>query len=284
MIATGSTSTVLANSAAAISGRLSMPTPLSTRRGGWSCGRAALSRSIRFLALRRLARSGAATTITSSAAISVRRDPAAPAGAAGRATIQGVEARIASISVSNDVSGKSSTRSSVAGAASRLRWSPHLDEQPIDQHSVDALGGEHRVRHALGGILVVVEPGRAEGEVEIGDDRRHCPSTDGERPCEIVRDRSKRRRRPWRPITPISPAERLGAGRAEELRDRAHEIDDVERRHEIFADAARHQLAIKQDVVGAPEHDDLGPGVATVSAARRAARSAPPGRRAPPAR
>src|SRR5208337_1870396 len=39
MTAIGAISTVLANSAVAISGRFIMPTAFRTSRGGWSCGR-----------------------------------------------------------------------------------------------------------------------------------------------------------------------------------------------------------------------------------------------------
>ncbi len=52
MIAVVSVSTALANSAAAISGRLSMPTPFRTRREGASLMRAPFTLSIRFLVLR----------------------------------------------------------------------------------------------------------------------------------------------------------------------------------------------------------------------------------------
>ena len=71
--AIGSNSSALAKSAVLISGRFGTPTMLRQYCGRLSFGRAARSRSIRFLVLRRLARSGAATMRMSSAAISVRR-------------------------------------------------------------------------------------------------------------------------------------------------------------------------------------------------------------------
>ena len=58
------------------------------------------------------------------------------------------------------------------------------------------------------------------------------------------------------------PPERLGAGHAEQLGYRLDEVDDAERRHQIFADSARHQLPVENDVVELAENDDLGAGVA----------------------
>src|SRR5450432_1290312 len=59
--AIGSNSSALAKSADLISGRLGTPTMLRQYCGRESFGRAAFKRSIRFLVLRRFARSGAAT-------------------------------------------------------------------------------------------------------------------------------------------------------------------------------------------------------------------------------
>ena len=61
-----------------ISGRPGTPTWLSTSRGGASLGRPERIRSIMFLALRSEARSGVATTTTSSAEIRVLAHPAGP--------------------------------------------------------------------------------------------------------------------------------------------------------------------------------------------------------------
>ena len=60
-------------------------------------------------------------------------------------------------------------------------------QQTVDEGGVDAIGRKHRVRNALRRILVVVETGGAESEIEIGHDRiereiaRH-------RPGDVVRD------------------------------------------------------------------------------------------------
>ena len=62
-----------------------------------------------------------------------------------------------------------------------------LRKQPVEIDLVDALGREHRLGDALRRILVEIDVGRAERQVEIGDDdfgleqRRH-------RPGDVVRD------------------------------------------------------------------------------------------------
>ena len=59
--------------------------------------------------------------------------------------------------------------------------------------------------------------------------------------------------------------EGLGAGHGEQLGNRLDEVDDAERRHQIFADPTRHQLPIENDVVEFPKDDDLGPRVTIFS-------------------
>ena len=60
-------------------------------------------------------------------------------------------------------------------------------QQAVDEGGIDAIGREHRVRDALRRILVVVEAGGAEGEVEIGDDGIHRQIA-GDRPGDVVGD------------------------------------------------------------------------------------------------
>ena len=76
--ATSSMPSALAKSAAEISGRFGTPTWLSTSLGGGRSAAPGAAASKRFLALRRLARSGAATMTISSAPISVRLRPRRP--------------------------------------------------------------------------------------------------------------------------------------------------------------------------------------------------------------
>ena len=47
----------------------------------------------------------------------------------------------------------------------------HLDKQPVDKGVIDAVGREHRFGNALRRVLVEIEAGGAEREIEIGHDR-----------------------------------------------------------------------------------------------------------------
>ena len=101
------------------------PAPSSTRRGG-SSGRAALKVSHQiFFVLRRLARSGFSRPRPGRPRRSACGAPTLSrrAGCRARSTGSSCAAR----SASSDVSEKSRVRSRVAGAASRLRLSPHFD-------------------------------------------------------------------------------------------------------------------------------------------------------------
>ena len=62
-----------------------------------------------------------------------------------------------------------------------------LGEQTLDQHGVDAIRGEHRLRNALRRILIVVESRCSERKIEIGDDRRHFRNR-RQAPRQIVGD------------------------------------------------------------------------------------------------
>src|SRR5438477_445138 len=93
-----------------------------------SFGRDAFNKSKIFLVLRKLARSGAATIRMSSALIKARLVQPAHWWGTSR-TMQGIVVRSVSKIESKASAPKSYTRSSVAGAASRLRWSVHFDSR-----------------------------------------------------------------------------------------------------------------------------------------------------------
>ncbi len=57
-------------------------------------------------------------------------------------------------------------------------------------------------------------------------------------------------------------SDRLGVGRGEQPADRAHHVERADRRDQVVADAAAHQLAIEHDVVEPADHDDARAGVA----------------------
>ena len=133
-------------------------------------------------------------------------------------------------------------------------------QQAVDEGGIDAVGREHRVRDALRRILVVVEAGGAEGEVEIGDDGIHRQIA-RDRPGDVVGD-GRGADAALGADHRDDAADRLRLGRREQVADRAHDVDRADRRDDVVADAAAHQLAIERDVVDAADHHDAGAGVA----------------------
>ena len=117
-----------------------------------------------------------------------------------------------------------------------------------------------RIGDPLRRVLVEVEPGRAEREIEIGD--HHLPlerSGDGKR--GVVANRARARAA-------------LRADKSDGLADRprlriavqaGQGLDDLEHAYgsdQVLADAAAQQLAIEHDVVEVADDHDLGGGVA----------------------
>ena len=111
-----------------------------------------------------------------------------------------------------------------------------------------------------GGILIVVEAGGAEGEVEIGDHgiQREIAR---DRPGDVMRDGGSADAA-LGADDGNDPADRLGFRRRKQSAYRTHHVERIDRRNHVVADAAAHQFAIKRDVVDAADHDDAGSGVA----------------------
>ena len=133
-------------------------------------------------------------------------------------------------------------------------------QQAVDEGGVDAVGREHRVGDALRRILVVVEAGGAEGEIEIGDDgiEREVAR---DRPGDIVGDGGGADAA-FGADHRDDAADRLGVRRREQSANRAHDVERADRRDQVVADAAPDQLAVEHDVVDAADHDDARAGVA----------------------
>ena len=96
-------------------------------------------------------------------------------------------------------------------------------QQPVDESGVDAVGREHRVGDALRRVLVVVEAGGAEGEIEIGDhgiERKVAR----DRPGDVVRDGGGADAA-FGADHRDDAADRLGVRRREQPADRAHDVD-----------------------------------------------------------
>ena len=135
-------------------------------------------------------------------------------------------------------------------------------QQAVDEGGIDAVRREYRVGDALGRVLIVIEPGGAERQVEVGDDGIELHVA-GDRPGDIVGDRggadaalgADHRQ---------DLADRLGVRGVEQRADRAHHVDGGDRRDQVVADAAPDQLAIEQHVVVAADDDDPRAGVADI--------------------
>src|SRR5829696_2468239 len=146
-----------AKSAAEISGRFGKPTWLSTILGLRSFGRAWRRLSKRFLVLRRLASSGAATMAISSAPMSVRRTQAVHRCGTSR-MMHGTEARRMSRRPSSAVSTRSVVRSSIAGAARRLRLSLHFDNSRSTRFASSLSGAKIASAMPCGGSWLKSRP------------------------------------------------------------------------------------------------------------------------------
>src|SRR4051812_40409252 len=115
-----------------------------------------------FLVLRKLARSGAATIRMSSALIKARLVQPAHWWGTSR-TMQGIVVRSVSKIESKASAPKSYTRSRVAGAASRLRWSVHFDSRRSIK-AVSTRSGENTASAMpCGGARLLLRAAGAEG-------------------------------------------------------------------------------------------------------------------------
>ena len=141
-----------------------------------------------------------------------------------------------------------------------LSFSPHFVNSRSTRFSSIRSGANMASAMPCGGILIEVEPRCTETQIHIDDDGLGI-EVPCDREADVVRDRGC-----------ADPT--LGTGYGDDLadglcsrtsvkmRDGADEFEDIERRDEIFADAARDKLAVKKDVVGAPGDDHLGAGIA----------------------
>ncbi len=135
-----------------------------------------------------------------------------------------------------------------------------LRQQAVDEGGVDAVRREHRIGDALRRVLIVVEAGGAEGEIEIGDDRIERQVA-GDRPADIVRDGGSADAALGADHGDDA-ADRLGFRRREQPADRADDVDGADRRDQIIADAAPRQVAVQRHVVDAADNDHARAGVA----------------------
>ena len=133
-------------------------------------------------------------------------------------------------------------------------------QQTVDECGIDTIRRENRVGNALRRILIVIEPGGTECQIEIRDNRFEGKIA-GDSPCDVMRhgrsadaalgadDRN-------------DASHRLGIRCRKQAANRPHNVDRADRHHQIFADAASRQLAVKRDVVDATDDDHARAGVA----------------------
>ena len=175
-----------------------------------------------FLVLRRLARSGAATIRMSSARDQRALGPSRPLMGnvehdAGHRGAQRVEDRIEGVGAEIVDPIERRRRRQQAEMVGAFR------QQAVDERGIDAIGREHRVRDALRRILVVVEAGGAEREVEIGDHRIQREIA-RDRPGDVVGDGGCADAA-LGADDGDDAADRLGFRRREQPADRAHHVD-----------------------------------------------------------
>ena len=131
-------------------------------------------------------------------------------------------------------------------------------QQAVDERGVDLVGREHRIGDALRRVLIVVQTGGAEGEVEIGD----TESSD--------RSRAIAQATLWatvdEPTPPLAPTMAMmrptALASGAENRLQTERTTSMADRGKDVADAAAYQFAIEHDVVDAADHDHPGAGVA----------------------
>ena len=140
-----------------------------------------------------------------------------------------------------------------AGSGEQAQMIGAARQQPVEQHLVETLGRGQRIGNSLQRILVEIEAGRAEGQVEIGDHHvalKHRGNGEG----GVVADGA----RAGAALGPdkgndlaYRPRLRIGVDRRNALDD----LRDCDRGHDIFADAPPQELAIEQHVVDMTDGD-----------------------------
>ena len=136
---------------------------------------------------------------------------------------------------------------------------------PVHQHRVEAVGLAQRVGDALQRVLVEVEPGGPERQVEV-DQHRAGLQPLGDRMGDIVSQGRDPRPALGAAESDLATDERR-RGIGVEAGGGADQQQRVERRDQILRHPAAHQLAIEGDVVGRTDDHHLGARVADLGQA-----------------
>lgn len=139
------------------------------------------------------------------------------------------------------------------------------DHHPVHQHRVQPVGLAQGVEHALQRILVEVEAGGAERQVQV-DHHRGGLHALGHRPGEVVGQGRGPDAALGADEGDLPPDERRG-GVGIEAGDRADDLQRALGLGDVLADPAPHQFAIEGDVVGLADDHDLGARVADLGQA-----------------
>ena len=140
-----------------------------------------------------------------------------------------------------------------------------LGQKAIQQHLVEPLRTSNGIGNALHRILIEIEAGSAEGEIEVGDDHarleqlRHAPG-------HVVTDRA-RSDAALGADKREDVADRIRLGIIVEIGDTLHELEWRYRRDQVLADTALQQLAIEHHVIDMADGHHLGACVAAPSQA-----------------
>src|SRR6185295_13217455 len=130
-----------------------------------------------------------------------------------------------------------------------------FDQKTLEQHIIQTFRRSQRISDALSGVLIEIQAGCAEGEIEV-DDRRIDLERLGDIPANIVGNgRSTDTSARTSKYADATDRSRFGAGI--EVGNRLDDLQRIERRDEIFRDAAARQLAIELHVIGTADDDDL---------------------------
>ena len=129
-------------------------------------------------------------------------------------------------------------------------------QKPVEQRIIEPVRFVEGIAQRLGRVLVEIEPGRAEGEIEI-DEHRIGLQPFRQRPGAIMGHR-----RGADTALGADEGNTLAGkgllGIEEQVGNRADQMQRRHRWHEILAHPALHQLAIEGNIIGGADDDNLG--------------------------
>src|SRR5215471_6841257 len=133
-------------------------------------------------------------------------------------------------------------------------------QEPIHEGGINPVWREYRIGDSLRWVLIEIETGRAERQIEIRHDGIELQvARNG--PRDIVGDRGSANAT-LGADNGNHAADRLGIGGTEQSANPAYDIEWPNRSDEVFADAASDQLAVEHDVIEPTDDNDAGPRVA----------------------